>query len=320
MQVRSDAAEDAEGGFFTPPRRGAGTNKDAQEKNNGNARFSDTDSDDLSIDTGKARPSRAGRADWNLLGFWDRAQVLESEIQSELLQLATDLMEQSGLIEWPSANHDDDIERLGLWQLCEEVQKEGDTTQKIFRCPLHLQCGCPLKLRTTRSPSAISLECAGGEHSQARCHQTNNPRGKGATEKWTLVAEYHTASGMATDVPDIVDAMYHHVAEYMHAGDLRMDENHVGSPTDFHMWRLVQETTRSMYWNCPMKWLCCCSAGIRIVETRDTLRLEKSGRHNADSHRLVQKKVAMSARSTSQEAAGIKPAYPGDGWSSSDSE
>ena len=96
MQVRSDAAEDAEGGFFTPPRRGAGTNKDAQEKNNGNACFSDTDSDDLSIDTGKARPYRAGRADWNLLGFWDRVQVLESEIQSELLQLATDLMEQSG--------------------------------------------------------------------------------------------------------------------------------------------------------------------------------------------------------------------------------
>ncbi len=75
-----------------------------------------------------------------------------------------------------------------------------------------------------------------------------------------------------------------------------------------------------MYWNCPMKWLCGCSAGIRIVETRDTLRLEKTGRHNAVSHLLVQKKVAMSARSTSREAAGIKPAYPDDGWSSSDSE
>ena len=58
---------------------------------------------------------------------------------------------------------------------------------------------------------------------------------KGGTEKWTLVAEYHTASGMATDVPDVVDAMYHHVAEYMHAGDLRMDDNNVGSPIDFHM-------------------------------------------------------------------------------------
>ena len=122
--MRSDAAEDAEGGFFTPPRRGAGMNQGALQKNNGNARVSDTDSYDLSIDTGKARPSRAGRADWNFLGFWDRVQVLESEIQSEMLQLATDLMEQS-----------------------------GDTTQKIFRCPLHLRCGCPLKLRTRAKPS-----------------------------------------------------------------------------------------------------------------------------------------------------------------------
>ncbi len=30
-----------------------------------------------------------------------------------MLQLATDLMEQSGLIEWPSINHDDDID---FWQ------------------------------------------------------------------------------------------------------------------------------------------------------------------------------------------------------------
>ena len=95
MQVRSDAAEDAEGGFFTPPRRGAGTSKDAPEKNNGNARFSDTDSDDLSIVTGKARPSRAGRADWILLGSWDRKRFFDCEIHSEMMHFATELMEQS---------------------------------------------------------------------------------------------------------------------------------------------------------------------------------------------------------------------------------
>ncbi len=120
----------------------AGINKNARHKNNGNALVSDTDSDDLSIDTWKASPSCAGRAYWNFLGSWDRVQVLECEIQSEVLQL-TDLMEQSCLTEWPSANHDDDIELLGLCQLCEEVQKEGDITQNIFRCPLDLQCGCP---------------------------------------------------------------------------------------------------------------------------------------------------------------------------------
>ncbi len=44
---------------------------------------------------------------------------------------------------------------------------------------------------------------------------------------------------MAADVSDIVDAMYSHVEEYMHTCGLRMYENHVGSPTDFYMWRLV---------------------------------------------------------------------------------
>ncbi len=106
----------------------------------------------------------------------------------------------------------------------------------------------------------------------------------------------------------------------MHAGCLCMDEIHVGSPTDFHMSRLVHESTRSMYWNYLVKWLCCYPAGIRILKTHNTLRLEKTGWHYEESHRLVQKKAAMSARRTSSEAAGIKKSYPGDDWSSSDNE
>ena len=135
----------------------------------------------------------------------------------------------------------------------------------------------------------------------------------------TVVAEYPTTSGMATDVPDIVDAMYRHAEEHMHTGGLCMDENHVGSPTDFHMWKLVHESTSSMYWNCPMNWLHGCPAEIRIVETHNSLRLDKTGSHDGDSHRHVRKKAAMSARTTSHEVAGIKPPYPGDGFSSSDS-
>ena len=202
----------------------------------------------------------AGQADWNLLGFWDRAQVIDSEIQSEVLQLATDLMEQSGLIP-VSLNG-----QVQTMTMISSVLVSGNFARKFRgRAIQHKRffdalctCNVVLKFRTTRSPFSISLKCAGGEQSQASCHQTNNTGGKGATEKWTIVAEYPTTCGMGSDVTDIVDAMYHHVGEYMHASDLRMDENHVGSPTDFHMWRLVQETTRSMYWNCPMKWLCDC--------------------------------------------------------------
>ncbi len=113
--MHSDVSEDAEGLFFTPPSREAGINRDSRHKINENALVSDTDSDDFAIYTGTTRLSRSGRADWNLLSSWDRAQVPYSEIQSELLRLATELKEQSDIIEWPCANHDDDIERLGLW-------------------------------------------------------------------------------------------------------------------------------------------------------------------------------------------------------------
>jgi hypothetical protein len=69
-------------------------------------------------------------------------------------------------------------------------------------------------LSTTWCPSSLSLECSGGKHTQARCHQTNKARLKEAMEaakgKWTVVAEHATTSCMATDVPDIADAMYRH--------------------------------------------------------------------------------------------------------------
>ena len=154
---------------------------------------------------------------------------------------------------------------------------------------------------------------SGAVTQQPECFQTSKPRLTDAMEdtrdKWTVVAEYPTTSGMATDAE-----------EYMRANGLCMDEKHVGSPTDLHhMWRLVHEWRHSMYWNCPMNWLHGCPAEIRIVETHNSLRLDKTGSHDGDSHRHVRKKAAMSARTTSHEVAGIKPPYPGDGFSSSDS-
>ena len=37
-----------------------------------------------------------------------------------------------------------------------------------------------------------------------------------ALDKWTVVPEYPTGSGMALDVSDIVDAMHNYAEEYMH--------------------------------------------------------------------------------------------------------
>ena len=59
-------------------------------------------------------------------------QVLEVKNQPEVSRLATELMEQSGLIELPSAMDDDTMECLGLWLMCAEFQKEGDISEMIF--------------------------------------------------------------------------------------------------------------------------------------------------------------------------------------------
>ncbi len=63
-----------------------------------------------------------------------------------------------------------------------EVQKEGDISEKIFRCPLHQRCGCPLILHMKRTPSSLSLECTGKKNALARCHQTKKPRLKEAMD------------------------------------------------------------------------------------------------------------------------------------------
>ena len=44
-----------------------------------------------------------GRRKWEVLHTWDRTALLDTEINADTLQRATEKMEQSGLIEWPSA-------------------------------------------------------------------------------------------------------------------------------------------------------------------------------------------------------------------------
>jgi hypothetical protein len=50
------------------------------------------------------RPRKVrGRRKWEVLHTWDRTALLDTEINADTLQRATEKMEQSGLIEWPSA-------------------------------------------------------------------------------------------------------------------------------------------------------------------------------------------------------------------------
>ena len=56
-----------------------------------------------------------GRRKWEVLQSWDRNALLDSEINAEVLRIATEKMEESGLVEWPSARSA--AKTLGLWTL-----------------------------------------------------------------------------------------------------------------------------------------------------------------------------------------------------------
>ena len=50
------------------------------------------------------RPRKVrGRRKWEVLHTWDRTALLDTEINADILQRATEKMEQSGLVEWPSS-------------------------------------------------------------------------------------------------------------------------------------------------------------------------------------------------------------------------
>ena len=56
-----------------------------------------------------------GRRKWEVLQSRDRNALLDSEINAEVLRNATEKMEESGLVEWPSARSA--AKTLGLWTL-----------------------------------------------------------------------------------------------------------------------------------------------------------------------------------------------------------
>jgi hypothetical protein len=105
MQVARmiDAAQDGVAPH-TPPRGGA----DSEETEGDQA---DNDSDDESGDEedwpAKKKVS-CGRRTWTELGTWDRTAMLDSEIDYQVLTLANQRMEASGLVEWPQARRRDD--------------------------------------------------------------------------------------------------------------------------------------------------------------------------------------------------------------------
>ena len=86
------------------------------------------------------RPRKVrGRRKWEVLRTWDRTALLDTEINADTLQSATEKMEQSGLVEWPAARTSQ--KTLGLWTLLHSYRRDsGHTDVECYACPLHNQC------------------------------------------------------------------------------------------------------------------------------------------------------------------------------------
>ena len=107
--------------------------------------------------------------------MWDRTQKLDSEIDAEILGIATAKMEESGLVEWPSARRP--AKTIGLWTLGHAYTRDAGTVDiAAYYCPLIHRCKCPVQIRVTRTVTSVCLEYSGGPHTQARCHATDKSK------------------------------------------------------------------------------------------------------------------------------------------------
>ena len=79
------------------------------------------------------------------------------------------------MVEWPAARQA--TKMIGLWSLNHKYFRDaGKTEIESFYCPLNDRCGCPVQIRVSRSVTTVTLKTSGGEHTQARCHQTDKSK------------------------------------------------------------------------------------------------------------------------------------------------
>ena len=97
--------------------------------------------------------------------------MLDSEVEAGILAIATEKMQESGLMEWPEIKRADKKKTIGLWVRNEEHWKQrGITHAETYYCPLRNRCGCKVQLRITRAPAKALLEWSGGPHTFELCH------------------------------------------------------------------------------------------------------------------------------------------------------
>jgi hypothetical protein len=116
-----------------------------------------------------------------------------------------------------------------------------------------------------------------------------------------MIAEYATNHQQAMDEHDIVDDIYRHAENFMHESGTAMQPDYVGKPEDLYLWCLIRQSKTCWEYACPMRYSCGCDTGIRITETKQTLKLDSIRVHDRHSHAGAK----MHARKSAPGAGGF---------------
>ena len=107
--------------------------------------------------------------------------------------------------------------------------------------------------------------------------------------KWTRIRRYKTCYGARLDDEDIQFDMYQKAKYLMELSGQRMVPEQEEAPKGMHLWTLKRETTDAKgvtirEFECPLRFVCQCRVGLRIVEGVGYVQLERRGLHNINSH------------------------------------
>jgi hypothetical protein len=117
----------------------------------------------------------SGHREWNRLCVFDRTTMISADIDLVVLQLATDCMTRSGLVEWPSSLNIK-TKRLSLWCQHDEYSRSKLQLIETYHCLLKGRCKCPCQISVITTLTSVQIDSSGGEHTQERCHTTDNSR------------------------------------------------------------------------------------------------------------------------------------------------
>jgi hypothetical protein len=88
----------------------------------------------------------------------------------------------------------------------------------------------------------------------------------------------------AIDAHELVDDIYRHSENFMHASGIVMQPDYLSKPEDLYLWCLIAHSKTCCGQTCRMRYSCGCDTCIRITEKKQILTLETIRVHDLHSH------------------------------------